>query len=430
MRIWPFKRKSKQVTDSYNGEISIDEAVKLISREIGGVVGSKSESGQLVTEQTAMRFSAVYACVSLLAGTIAGLSCEVFRRIGDDERELANDHPAFRLLHDEPNPAMSAYVFWETEGSDCYLSGNSYALIGRRPNGIPTGLYWLPSSAVTPFFNPDYTRILYRVSLNGRETRVYDQDDILHFPCIGWDGLKGLSPIGAARESIGLGLAGEQYNARYFANAITSDIAILFKKGMTPEALKEFRESMQERYGGSKNARVPLILKNEADIKSLRMNADDAQMMVSRSFQIEDVCRFYGVPPHLVGAIDKESSWGKGVEEQTLGFIKFTLRRRVKMKEQEINRKLIDDPQYYVKFNMDDLLRGDIKTRADFYKVALGGNQIPGFMTTNEARKLENMKPLEGDQYDRPYDPAEANSGETDQSGEDNQPRQPQRRTD
>jgi HK97 family phage portal protein len=417
MNIWPFGRKKPDIKASYSGEISTEAAIKLISEELGRMVGGRSGAGQLVNEQTAMQFSAVYACVSLLSGTIASLSCEVFKRVGEDERELAPDHPAFPLLHDEPNPTMSAYVFWETEGADCYLAGNAYAIIARKKSGRPVGLYWAPSSRVTPKLSPDYSRILYQITFDGRQTKTFDQDDILHFPCIGWDGLKGRSPIADARESIGLGLAGEQFNAKYFSNAITADVSISFDKPMKEDAMKQFRESLQKRYGnteGSSNMRLPLVLTDGAKVTSLRMNADDAQMMLSRHFQIEDICRFYGVPLHLVSSTEKSTSWGTGIEEQTIGFVKFVLRRRLKMMEQEVNRKLIDDPKYFCKFNMDDILRGDIKTRAEFYKVALGGNQVPGFMTPNEIRKLENRRPLEGEKYNKPYDPAEANKGAPD----------------
>jgi HK97 family phage portal protein len=408
LKLWPFPRKNKakdKVKDSYNGEISLDQAIELIANEIGATIGGKSGSGFAVNEETAMRFSAVYACVSLLAGTIAALSCEVFKRVGTDERDYAFNHPAFKLVNTQPNNFMSAYIFWETIGYDCFLSGNAYGVIGRNASGVPSSVSWLPSRSVTPFYNPDKTRIWYRVPMAGGKTVVFDQDDILHFPCIGWDGLQGMSPIKAARESIGLGLAGENFNSKYFTNGVQSDIAISFPKPLGEEAKKAFKKYLKDRYAGPDNARIPLVLSSDAKVTNLQMNAEDAQMMHSRVFQIEDICRFYGVPLHLVSSTEKSTSWGSGIEEQTIGFVKFTLRKRVKMMEQEINRKLIRSNQYFCKFNMESLLRGDVKTRAEFYKVALGGNQVPGFMTVNELRKLENRKPFEDPKYDQPYEP-------------------------
>lgn len=408
MKLWPIRRKNKskdKVKDSYNGEISLDQAVELIANEIGAVVGGKSGSGFSVNEETAMRFSAVYACVSLLAGTIAALPCEIFQRVGQDERDYAFNHPAFKLVNSQPNNFMSAYVFWETIGNDCFLAGNAYGAIGRKANGDPSSISWLPSRAVTPFFNPDKTRIWYRFPIAGGKTVVFDQDDMLHFPCIGWDGLQGMSPIKAARESIGLGLAGENFNAKYFTNGVQSDIAISFPKPLGEKAKKAFKKHLKDRYAGPDNSRLPLVLSSDAKVTNLQMNAEDAQMMHSRVFQIEDICRFYGVPLHLVSSTEKTTSWGTGIEEQTIGFVKFTLRKRIKMMEQEINRKLIRSNEYFAKFNMESLLRGDVKTRAEFYKVALGGNQVPGFMTVNEMRKLENRKPFDDPKYDHPYEP-------------------------
>ena len=220
MKFWPFQRKSKkqkEITDSYTGDISLDKAVEVITSELG--VGGYTGSGQVVNEKTAMQFSAVYACVSLLAGTIASLPFEVFKQIAPGETDIDKSNPVYPIINSTPNPVITAYVFWETVCSELFLNGNGYAVISRSQNGAPSAIYWLPQRSVTPFLNPDKTRIWYRVDLGQALNQVFDQDDILHFPCIGWDGLRGMSPIACASESIGLGLAGENFNSKFFTNA-------------------------------------------------------------------------------------------------------------------------------------------------------------------------------------------------------------------
>jgi len=413
LRFWPFQRKSKnpkKIQDSYTGDISIDAAIDLISKELGSI-GGTSEAGPVVNESTAMNFSAVYACVSLLAGTIASLPFEVFKEDKDGSGEIDTSHPAHNIINRTPNDVMTAYVFWEAMGSELFLNGNGYGVIARHPNGNPRDCYWLPQKTVNPFFNPDRTRIWYRVNI-GATQPVFDQDDILHFPCIGWDGLKGRSPISCSQQSVGLGLAGEKFNSRYFTNAITSNIHIGYPKALTTEAEKSLKDYLMERQTGE-NSRSPLITTNDAKVTSLQMNADDAQMMASRVFQIEDICRFYGVPLHLVSSTEKSTSWGTGIEQQTIGFVMFSLRKRLKMIEQEVNRKLIRTPGYYCKFNLSGLLRGDAAARGAYYNIMRGGNQLPGIMTTNEIRKVEGLKPLDDLKYDLPYDPGTANTGAT-----------------
>jgi len=425
-KFWPFNRKQKQIVNTYGSEVSLAKAVELIANEMG-FVGVESLSGKVVTDQTAMNFSAVYACVSLLAGTIASLPFEVFKDLGDDESEIAKTHPVYKLINSAPNSTMSAYVFWENDMAEMFLNGNGFAAIKRVLTGPkfgePESIYWLPQKTVTPFFSPDHKRIWYRISLYN-ETIVLDQDDMLHFPCIGWDGLKGSSPITHARESIGLGLAGESFNANYFTNAISSNVHIGYPKSLSEPAEKRLKAYLMDRMNGGPAARAPLVTTDDAKVSNLQMNADDAQMMLSRVFQIEDICRFYGVPLHLVSSTDKSTSWGTGIEQQTIGFVMFTLRKRLKMIEQEVNRKLISDNKYFCKFNLDGLLRGDAAARGNYYSVMRGGNQLPGIMSVNEIRKTEGLRPLPDKKFNIPYEPIPGYAGNEGKNA-DNQPTKP-----
>lgn len=386
---WPFIKKKPEIKNEVE---TLDLNDDRLYDKLNDVIGATSNSGPVITATTAMKFSAVYGCVSLLAGTIASLPFEIYDDSGDHPVKSFG-HGVFSLINKTPCTMVTAFVFWETMGYCLFLTGNAYALIGRSKLGTPKSLNLLLPGSVTPKYNDSKTRLQYKISLINGASIVVDQDDVLHFPCIGWDGLQGMSPITAAREAIGLGLSGEEYNARYFTNGNTSDVVISYEKGMQQDTAEKLREYLQKRYGGLENAHLPLVLTEGGDAKSLTMTAEDAQLIESRDFQVEDICRFYGVPPHMVGANKKTTSWGTGMEEQTMGFVKFNLRRHLKRIEQEVNRKLIRSPRYYSKFNLDALLRADTKTRYEAYQKGIGGNQVPGWMTPNEARRMEGLPP-------------------------------------
>lgn len=362
-----------------------------------------SSAGIIVNKQNAMKFSAVYGCVSLLAGVIAGLPRQIFTdRNGYDE--IVPGTRLKPLLNRQPNVLMTAFVFWETMLFDLFLSGNCYALIYRTKMGDPKEVLWVPSDSIEPKMNAAKTRLEYHVVLPNRTVK-FDQDDIVHIPCIGWDGTKGMSPIKAAHEGIGLGLAGEKYNAHFFTNSITSDIAITYPNKLDQTAKEELEDYLKERYSNIENLRKPFIGTEGADVKKLGMSASDAQMIESRDYQVEDICRFYGVPPWMVGAMKKTTSWGTGLGEQVLGFIKFTLTKHLIRIEQEVDRKLVRRPDRFCKHNLDALQRADIKTRNDAYKVSLGGNQAPGYMTKNEVRAKEQLPPDPDPESNKLYTP-------------------------
>jgi len=387
-----FGRKAATPQASYGDAISEEKAIELLSRGIG----VPTLSGVLVNEQTAMRVSAVYRCVSLIAGTIASLPCEVYRRGGNDRSELAPDHAAFWLLHDEPNPLMTANTFWKNFLWAACMRGNGYGLIGRSSLGTPTSISWVSPASISPRLSQDKTRMHYSVHMASGETRVFDQDDVLHYPFIGWDGVEGRSPLECAREAVGLSFAGQEFNERFFSQGNAADIAMEFLGKVSEEQAKLILDTYEKNRTGLGRMRLPLIIEGGGKIHRLDFNAEDSQLLESRSFQVEDICRFFGVPPHMVGHTAKTTSWGTGIEEQTLGFVKFTLRDILKGVEQEVNRKILRSGRFFCKFNLDALLRADSKGRAEFFKAALGGTQAPGFMTVNEVRKLENLAPIDG----------------------------------
>jgi len=395
----PISWVNRTPENSYSdGPIAEEDAI----RKIAGGYGVPTSSGVVVNEITAMRVSTVYRCVSLIAGTIASLPCEVYRRKGD-RSEIAEDHPAFWLLHNEPNALMPAKVFWETFMWAALMRGNGYALIGRSALGAPTSISWVASNCVSPQLSQDKTRLQYVIRTASGETRRFDQDDVLHVPFIGWNGLEGRSPMECARESIGLATAGQEFNERFFSQGNAADIAMEVPGKLTAEQAERMLEVYKANRSGLDKMRLPLIAEGGTKVSRLDFTAEDSQLLESRSFQVADVCRFFGVPPHMVGHTEKTTSWGTGVEQQTLGFVKFTLRVILKGIEQEVDRKILRSGRFFCKFNMDALLRADSKGRAEYYKAALGGTQSPGWMSQNEVRKLDNLPPKPG--KDEIWDP-------------------------
>lgn len=378
--------------DVYRDTIAEERAVELLA----GGLGIPTASGFLVNEQTAMRVSTVYRCVSLISGTIASLPCEIYRRKDDKRAELAPDHPAFMLLHDSPSALMTANTFWKNFIWSACMRGNGFGVIGRSALGVPKSLSWVQPQVVSPELSQDGTRLVYTIRLPRGEMYRFDQDDVLHYPFIGWDGLQGRAPLECARDAVGLAAAAQEFNEQYFSHGSAADIKMEFPGPLQKEQVEHILKTYEKTRSGSRGQRYPLIAYGGGKVERIDFNAEDSQLLESRQFQVEDICRFFGVPPHMVGHTSKTTSWGSGIEQQTLGFVKFTLRDILKGIEQEVNRKILRSGKFYCKFNLDALLRADSKGRAEFYKAAIGGTQSPGFMTVNEVRQLENLPPLPG----------------------------------
>ena len=246
-------------------------------------------------------------------------------------------------------------------------------------------------------------RLYYEVQWDNGTTSMIDQDDMIHVPNIGWDGKRGLSTLSAGARAIGLGLAGDESAESLFENGLNSQIALRYDGKMAPEAQEELRNHIKSKYSSAGNHNTPLILTQGGDVKSISMNANDAQLIESRQFSVIDICRFFGVPPIMVGESEKTSSWGSGVEQMARWFVMFTLNDHFTDIEQELEKKLFRASGYYCKFDETELTRGDTKTRADYYKASIGGTQNPAWMTINEIRKAENLPPLDsGDQLFKP----------------------------
>ena len=350
-------------------------------------------SGKAVTEMSAMQMTAVYSCVRILSEAVAGLPLQLFRYNEAGGREKALDHPLYRLLHDEPNPEMTSFVFRETLMSHLLLWGNAYAQIVRNGRGEVLGLYPLMPNKMKVDRDErgnlyyEYSRTTEDTKTLGKKQRVILRPtDVLHIPGLGFDGLVGYSPIAMAKNAIGLAIATEEYGAKFFANGATPG-GVLEHPGIIKDPQK-IRDSWNAAYQGSANAHKVVVLEEGMKYQSIGISPEQAQFLETRKFQINEIARIFRVPPHMVGDLEKSSF--SNIEQQSLEFVKYTLDPWVVRWEQAMTRVLLLDsekPRYFIKFNLEGLLRGDYQSRMNGYAI---GRQN-GWMSANDIRELENL---------------------------------------
>jgi len=353
---------------------------------------SSTASGKTVNERTAMQTTAVYACVRILAETIASLPLNVYRST-DNGKEKAIDHPLYYLLHDEPNPEMTSFVFRETLMSHLLLWGNAYAQIIRDGRGRVLALYPLLPDRMTVDRKPDGQ--LYYEYRKDAGYVILRPEDILHIPGLGFDGLVGYSPIAMAKNSIGMAIATEEYGAKFFANGANPG-GVLEHPGVVKDPAR-IRESWNAVYQGSGNAHRVAVLEEGMKFQPIGIPPEQAQFLETRKFQTEEICRIFRVPPHLVANLDKATF--SNIEHQSISFVVHTIRPWLVRLEQGLNKGLLSQSekgQYFVGFVVDGLLRGDYSSRMQGYAVGIQN----GFLSPNDVRTLENMNTIEhGDIY-------------------------------
>ncbi len=350
-----------------------------------------STSGKAVTERSAMQMTAVYSCVRILAEAIAGLPLHVYRYNNDGGKEKALDHSLYLLLHDEPNPEMSSFVFRETLMTHLLLWGNAYAQIIRNSKGEVVALYPLmPNKMTVDRDENGYLYYQYQCStdeVGGKnETVVLKPSDVLHIPGLGFDGLVGYSPIAMAKNAIGLAIATEEYGAKFFANGAAPS-GVLEHPGTIKDP-QRVREAWQSQFGGSQNSGKIAVLEEGMKYTPISISPEQAQFLETRKFQINEIARIFRVPPHMVGDLEKSSF--SNIEQQSLEFVKYTLDPWVIRWEQSIMRTLLspdEKKKYFVKFNLEGLLRGDYQSRMNGYATA----RQNGWMSANDIRELENL---------------------------------------
>ncbi|MBR3891442.1 MAG: phage portal protein [Bacilli bacterium] len=362
-----------------------------------------SSSGKSVTERSAMQMTAVYSCVRILAEAVAGLPLHFYKQT-EEGKTKATDHNLYRLLHDEPNPEMSSFVFRETLMTHLLLWGNAYAQIIRNGKGEIVALYPLMPNKMKVDRDSE-GQIYYTYTRSNDEaptmegTTVYLQkENVLHIPGLGFDGLVGYSPIAMAKNAIGLAIATEEYGAKFFANGAAPS-GVLEHPGTIKDPAR-VREAWQSQFGGSGNSGKVAVLEEGMKYTPISISPDQAQFLETRKFQINEIARIFRVPPHMVGDLEKSSF--SNIEQQSLEFVKYTLDPWIVRWEQSLARSLLSDDEkksYYFKFNLEGLLRGDYVSRTSGYATA----RQNGWMSANDIRELENMDriPVEqgGDLY-------------------------------
>ncbi len=372
---------------------SRDKPKNYLSGGAYNVLFEGTSSGKNVNERTAMQVTAVYSCVRILSEAITALPLHTYKYKDGGGKEKAIEHPLYYLLHDEPNPEMTSFVFRETLMSHLLLCGNAYAQILRNGKGEIIALYPLMPNrmAVDRAANGE---IYYRYSTNESDnislkklSQVYlRKEDVFHIPGLGFDGLVGYSPIAMAKNAIGMALATEEYGAKFFANG-ASPSGVLEH----PSTIKDpdkLRESWNSLFKGSSNSHKIAVLEEGLKYQPIGISPNEAQFLETRKFQIDEIARIFRVPPHMVGDLEKSSF--SNIEQQSLEFVKYTLDPWVTRWEQSIQRSLFlesEKTDYFAKFNVDGLLRGDYQSRMNGYATGIQN----GFLSPNDIRSLENM---------------------------------------
>ena len=364
-----------------------------------------TSSGKYVTERSAMQMTAVYCCVRILSEAVASLPLQFYRYTDDGGKEKAVDHPLYFLLHDEPNPEMTSFIFRETLMTHLLLWGNAYSQIIRNGKGEVVVLYPLMPDRMK-VDRDEHGRLYY-------EYTVYDSDDVdgrkgtnkvgrtvrlqphdvLHIPGLGFDGLVGYSPIAMAKNAIGLAIATEEYGSKFFANGAAPS-GVLEHPGTIKDPSK-VRESWQATFGGSGNANKIAVLEEGMKYTPISISPEQAQFLETRKFQIDEIARIFRVPPHMIGDLEKSSF--NNIEQQSLEFVKYTLDPWVSRWEQAMVRALLtpdEKKKYFFKFNVDGLLRGDYQSRMNGYATA----RQNGWMSANDIRELENLDRIPAEQ--------------------------------
>ena len=349
-----------------------------------------SSAGKSVTERSAMQMTAVYSCVRILAEAVAGLPLHFYKYNNDGSKSKAIDSNLYHLLHDEPNPEMSSFVFRETLMTHLLLWGNAYAQIIRNGKGEVIALYPLMPNKMS--VDRDENGVLYytyqRSQEEGKEagTVTLSTRDVLHIPGLGFDGLVGYSPIAMAKNAIGLAIATEEYGAKFFANGAAPS-GVLEHPGTIKDPAR-LRENWNATFGGSANSGKVAVLEEGMKYTPISISPEQAQFLETRKFQINEIARIFRVPPHMVGDLEKSSF--SNIEQQSLEFVKYTLDPWIIRWEQSLNRALLNVDEkkvYFFKFNVEGLLRGDYQSRMQGYATA----RQNGWMSANDIRELENL---------------------------------------
>jgi HK97 family phage portal protein len=370
-------------------------------------------------ERAALGVSAVYASVALISGAIAALPMHIYRRSRDGDRERLPNDDLWWLLNEEFSGRWTADSGWTFLVASKLLHGDAFAEIRRTRNGGIAGLVPIHPDRVKPIATPDGLRLIYEVHPDrtierplpeATRIRVLDQDDVLHVPGMGFNGLRALSPLRhALRVPARLAIDAQDFSSRFLANMARPDFALTTDSGLTDEQFARLKE-MLEQHRGPYNAGRPMVLEGGLKLQALTMPLEEMQLLETRKFQVEEIARIYGVPPFMLGHTDKTTSWGSGVEAMGAGFVRYSLRSHLSAFQNEINRKFFRTASRVAEFDTRELERADMQTLYNSLRVALGRAGEQPFMSLGEAREFLNLPraivmPVNESEPDEPLSP-------------------------
>lgn len=350
---------------------------------------ARNYAGKVVTVNSALQLSAAWACVRLIAETLSTLPMNLYR---DDSgaKTPARDHHLYTILHNQPNADMTAVVFWQAFVSSMLLWGNTYVEI-RRSGGVITSLDFLQPSLVSCRRLPSGSIEWKYNDPVEKRTRLIPESRMWHTPAFTVDGITGLSPISVGANVFGGAMAADEASAHTFKNGMKSSGLVTMDAVLRPEQREDIRQHVKKVSGEG----GVMVLEKGSGFQQLSMNPQDAELLSTRAFNVEEICRWFRVPPFMVGHSEKSTSWGTGIESQMIGFVTFVLRPWCVRIEQSIRKHLLlpaERSAYTPEFALEGLLRGDSQARAQFYSTMTQN----GVMTRNEVRRLENLEPVEG----------------------------------
>lgn len=370
--------------------------------------------GVSVTEDTARTVSAVVACCNLIGGSIGCLPLHFYRRKPDGDRERVTAGPAADLwwiFNERPHHEWSAAAFWTYLSDSRLLHGDAFARIHRGGDGKASPIAFEPWHPSLVDVDRKDGGLLYTFWPKDGRSRpeVVQADDVLHFSGPGFDGLRSMSQLRyGLLYPAGIASSADAQAAAVMVDGARPDFAIEVTGTIDQGQRDDLRNKWLARHAGPGAKRAPVILANGMKLHQLTMSMEDAQLLTTRAFQVEEICRIFGVPPHMVGHTEKATSWGSGIEQQAMGYVTYTLARHLVAFEQEINHKLFKTARNFCEFVTAGLLRGDTKSRFEAYRVAIGRAGEPGWMRPSEVRALENMPPDPGlDNPPAPLDPTQ-----------------------
>ncbi|MBB3322167.1 phage portal protein [Atlantibacter sp. RC6] len=369
--------------------VTPDKGSQMAGTSAHGVVGDS-----VVTDERNMQISTVWACIRLISTVTASLPLDVYETRDDQRKKVAGTHPLAKLLRFRPNNFMTALEFREAMTMQLCAYGNAYAHVERNSVGDVISMVPLMSANMEVRLSDNGKNIIYRYR---RDTEYADfsQKEIFHLKGFGFNGLTGLSPLAFSAKSAGVAIAMEDNQREFFANGAKSpQILMTDGKVLTKEQRGQLEENFKEIAGGPVKKRL-WILESGFTTQAIGVSPQDSEILAARKFQVAELARFYGVPPHLVGDVEKTTSWGSGIEQQNLGFLQYTLKPYLDRWEYSIERWLVKESEQgviHAEHNLDGLLRGDSTSRASFMQIMVN----TGIRTVNEVRRLDNLPPLPG----------------------------------